>query len=170
MSKSKSSGMASSETVAQKSRRIAEGSRAAIGDRAKYDEIGNQFPLWLTRDKTGGHDSFYDAKILKESEKAYLIEYVKPSWADRKETAWVPKSQRMTPEAAMESRIQDVSRHYENKYYNNYLRATAKDNGVKIGNVSSWGKIKIKLVKNGIPFMERDDFVKTKWYMRPDAF
>lgn len=155
----------SNGTVASKARRWAE-KQSAIGDKADYENIGYQFPLWLTRDKTGSN-AFYDARIERETEKAYLLRHYS-SIEDRMVTNWVPKSQRLTPEAAREDRVKDMARVYENQYYGNYLQATAKDSGVKLGNMSSWDKIKDKLKKNGVSVMERSEFIGTRWTIRDD--
>lgn len=46
----------------------------------------------------------------------------------------------------------------ENQQYKTYLKTTAKNAGVKVGNINDWDKIKKKLTANGVSFKERDEY------------
>ena len=126
----------------------------------------DMIPDWFAdRNRVGG-EQIYMGSIARETEKAVLISGSTVN--GRKIELWVPKSILQTPEQQRESRINEAVNKNLNSLYTSYLKRTASDNGVKVGNLSSWDKIKAKLSKNGVSFMQKEEFANTtnNWHER----
>lgn len=128
--------------------------------------LKDQIPGWVVIDKLNSQEQYgYSVAdsvgIKRETEKAILVS-ASTEWG--RIEFWCPKSVLLTPE------------HYEkqntramvNAAYTNYLLATAKEHGVKLGNTRSWEKVTAKLGKNGIDVKTRDEFMNTKVGDIPD--
>lgn len=93
--------------------------------------------------------------IERETEKAILVgrntDYGKV-------TVWCPKSALQDREEMLAQEEASNERWKNNQRYTNYLKETAKENGVKIGNMSSWEKIIAKLQSKGVEVKTREEF------------
>lgn len=96
-----------------------------------------------------------DGRVASETDKAvrvvWEVEYGRVS-------LWVPKSVLVSPDQLRDSARKAVDRRAKNDRYYQYLRNLAKDNGVKLGSVRKWDKIKAKLSDAGVGYVEYGDF------------
>ena len=113
--------------------------------------VNREFPAALLDDLKHSDDGY----VLYETEKAVKIRW--EGIADR----WVPKSILITPEELHSSAIRALQTRQDNDRYYNYLRDVAKENGVKLGSVRKWSKIKEKLSTAGIAYLERNEYLQT---------
>lgn len=132
-------------------------------ERIEADPVGSMIPEWFL-DKKLDQDERYawktgdGARIVGETDKAVLFGN-KGDFGDV--TLWVPKSVLIDAADAKEAAANSTARSFLNGLYTDYLKATAIDNGVKIGNASSWDVLAKKTDKNGVRYMSRDQFAKS---------
>ena len=116
----------------------------------------DKIPDWFAdRNRVGG-EQIYTGTIARETEKAVLISG--NTISGRPIEMWVPKSVLQTPGQQSNDRLNKQVNRELNMRYSSYLKQTAQQAGVKVGNLSSWDKIKAKLDKNGISYLDKEQF------------
>ena len=128
-----------------------------------FDSLGQLVPQWVLDKKLSDSERYAwsvgdGAYVKSETDKALLLGN-KTDYGEV--TVWVPKSVMLDPAKAREDAVQGAARRIVNGRYTDYLKATAVDAGVKIGNTSSWDILTKKMDKKGVPYMSRDQFAKS---------
>lgn len=128
-----------------------------------FDSIGQLVPQWVLDKKLSDSERYAwsvgdGAYVKRETDKALLLGN-KTDYGEV--TVWVPKSVMLDPARAREEAVRSAARRIVNGRYTDYLKATAVDAGVKIGNASSWDALTKKMDKKGVPYMSRDQFAKS---------
>ena len=128
--------------------------------------VGSAIPDWVIDKKLDQGAAFAfrngdGAFIKRETEKAYLIandsDYGQVSF-------WMPKSWMSTPEKVRSDTIaREVGLHVGSNY-NKYLRQTAADAGLKVGNLKTTAKLAAKLQSKDVGFMTKEDFKGSKGF------
>lgn len=97
--------------------------------------------------------------VVRETEKAVLVSY---STSYGSSEVWVPKSViKSSDEVGEHARRRQVNAFINNRY-SVYLRETAEANGVKVGNMSGWDKMKAKMDQAGVKYMDKETFSNSK--------
>lgn len=111
-------------------------------------------PQWI-QEREGLYGGLH---AVRETERAVLVSTSDIAQTGTTRKAWVPKSTLLTKKEYASKGVENDRRALANASYTTYLRNTAAENGVKLGNASSWDKIISKLASKGIKVKKREEF------------
>ena len=131
-------------------------------DKLADSAVAARIPQWILDRETDGIRGSR-LSIIRETEKAVLVtNHGKDFGASRNKEFWVPKSQLKSKAEIRKEAIDGEARRIVSQKYSNYLKSLASSSGVKVGNLSSWGKITEKLKKSGVSVLSRDEYQKSR--------
>ena len=151
-------------TVYDKALKESRGYAEMLIERMGSGGIAEQIPQWIIDKDTRLGIRTSEMYVVRETERALLVsDEARMFGASQDGEFWVPKSQLQSAAKTKQEIYDKAANSFVSDMYTSYLKKTAAENNVKIGNLgSSWGKITAKLQKKGLTVMSREEFKKSK--------